>query len=386
MRGLPRPLLLSVRNTFRRTGRLALTLATLSLGGAIFISIFGLRSTLNSALERTFGYTLADVNVNLASPQRIEQLAAFLRDVPGVVVLEGWSFAQAQVLDAGGEGGLDVQIIAPPAASELIQPSLIAGRWLLPADQNALVVGNHYLKLRPSTQVGDRVQLRIDQREYAFQIVGIYEMAGSPNVPMVFANYEYLACVTNRTGLVSSLRIVADRGDAARQVEVQRALEARLHELGLPASVQTGYQTTGQQSRPARILIALLLAMAVLIALVGGLGLTGAMSLNVLERTREIGVLRAVGALSRDVFGIVLAEGMCIRPGELDARRALAAAHPPARPGGGYGLAELAAAVRFLPGRSVAVAGGRAAALRPGEPAPGAQRGAPDGARRLAYE
>jgi putative ABC transport system permease protein len=52
--------------------------------------------------------------------------------------------------------------------------------------------------------------------------------------------------------------------------------------------------------------------MAVMIAVVGGLGLMGTMSINVLERTREIGVMRAVGASNLDIQSIVIVEGMVI--------------------------------------------------------------------------
>ena len=55
-----------------------------------------------------------------------------------------------------------------------------------------------------------------------------------------------------------------------------------------------------------------LLIMAVLLAVVGGLGLMGTMSINVLERTREIGVLRAIGASNGAVLRIVIAEGVLI--------------------------------------------------------------------------
>ncbi len=60
------------------------------------------------------------------------------------------------------------------------------------------------------------------------------------------------------------------------------------------------------------ILIILLLIMAFLLALVGGLGLMGTMSINVIERTREIGVLRALGASNRSVSWVFIREGVMI--------------------------------------------------------------------------
>jgi putative ABC transport system permease protein len=60
------------------------------------------------------------------------------------------------------------------------------------------------------------------------------------------------------------------------------------------------------------IVVAFLVLMALLLAAVGGLGLTTTMSINVLERVREIGVLRAIGASNVSVRKIVLLEGIAI--------------------------------------------------------------------------
>jgi putative ABC transport system permease protein len=60
------------------------------------------------------------------------------------------------------------------------------------------------------------------------------------------------------------------------------------------------------------IVVAILILMALLLAAVGGLGLTTTMSINVMERIREIGVLRAIGASNTSVWQIILSEGIVI--------------------------------------------------------------------------
>ena len=54
----------------------------------------------------------------------------------------------------------------------------------------------------------------------------------------------------------------------------------------------------------------MLLALAIIVAIVGGIGLMGALSISVVERTKEIGVLRAVGARSRTIMGMFVMEGI----------------------------------------------------------------------------
>ena len=60
------------------------------------------------------------------------------------------------------------------------------------------------------------------------------------------------------------------------------------------------------------VVVAFLILMALLLAAVGGLGLTTTMSINMMERVREVGVLRAIGASNVSVRQIVLAEGIAI--------------------------------------------------------------------------
>ena len=76
--------------------------------------------------------------------------------------------------------------------------------------------------------------------------------------------------------------------------------------------MEAGHSLTATTANGLNILTAFLLIMALLTAVVGSIGLTGTMSMNVLERTREIGIIRAIGASDRAVINLVMAEGMLI--------------------------------------------------------------------------
>ena len=73
-----------------------------------------------------------------------------------------------------------------------------------------------------------------------------------------------------------------------------------------------GLATLDTVSESLDILVTFLLIMALLTATVGSMGLTGTMGMNVLERTREIGIMRSIGAVDRIISLTVMIEGMVI--------------------------------------------------------------------------
>ena len=142
-------MLISLRNTFRRKGRLALTLITLTLGGAIFIATFNVQGSLNSYIGRIGQYFLADVNVTLDSSERISEIEAAIKAVPGVKAVEGWAFARGEMVMPDGSTGEAVSVLAPPAGSQLVVPMVQEGRWIEPGDQNAIALNERFHEIYP---------------------------------------------------------------------------------------------------------------------------------------------------------------------------------------------------------------------------------------------
>lgn len=313
VRSLPRPLLLSLRNVFRRKGRLALTLGTLILGGSIFIAVFNLRTSLNIASTESMGYFLSNVNVFFSRAYRIEQIEALLNDVPGVIDIEGWAASEGRFLSADEETSEEIIISAPPAGSQLIRPVITEGRWLVPEDQNAIVVSNHLIKKRPDLKVGDEVVIKTNGKKSTWRVVGICTIAGQIPIPLIYTNKEYLEKLQDAVNMVSEFHITTTPQDGATQKLVAQIIEAKLNQQKLQVSkITTGQETSNRLLVLINLLVVMLLTMAVLIAAVGGLGLTSMMSQNVFERTREIGIMRAIGAGDLSIQQIVIAEGAVI--------------------------------------------------------------------------
>jgi putative ABC transport system permease protein len=315
IRGLPRPLLLSLRNTFRRRGRLVLTLFTLTLGGAVFIATFSAQRSLADYIDQIGRYFLADVNVTLKQPARIDEVERLIQSVPGVQAVEAWAASNAELVMPDGSIGEQFSLIGPPAGSKLVEPVLLEGRWLIPGDQNAITLNERFHELFPNLQTGDTLTARIDGQNVDLVVVGFFQMAGKSGGFLSYTTYDFLARQIHMANRANTFRVTSTR--PAMTLDDQNALgktiEARLNDANYSvAQIEAGHSLTATTANGLNILTAFLLVMALLTAVVGSIGLAGTMSMNVLERTREIGIIRAIGASDKAVINMVMVEGLLI--------------------------------------------------------------------------
>jgi putative ABC transport system permease protein len=204
-----------------------------------------------------------------------------------------------------------VRLTGVPAGSAIFEPRIIAGRSLQPGDGRAILVNNR-LVAEEGVQVGDTITLRIDGDTSDWTVVGAYL---SLNVlqDTCFVPREALARETHTRGQGASVKVLAAQGDLVSQQRLIASLTEAFEANNVEVSDSWSASQQWQESQSAfSVLIYLLLAMATLVALVGSIGLMSAMSINVVERTREIGVMRAIGATAATIVGVFVVEGVLV--------------------------------------------------------------------------
>ncbi len=316
---IDRGLLMALRNSLRRRGRLLLTLALLSSAGAMFISSLNVRRASEQHLIDAAADRHHDLETILVKPAPVLQVKAIVLAVPGVARIESWRRTTAARARADG---LEIERVYPDGAhgtlsvaaaeegTALLKLHLLEGRWLAAGETGSAVLNSAALEFFPGVKIGDRVALASRGRTVDLRIVGIarQHMTGATAyvTPASFASFGELA-------QSDDYRIAMTAHDDGSIARVSQEVEAAL----LAAGIKTRLNITETMLRKDvdghfDLLIAAMLFIAILMGLVGAFGLGSAMGSNVAERSREFGIMRSIGATPGVVLRNVLCEGLFI--------------------------------------------------------------------------
>lgn len=311
---ISRPTGMALRNTFRRRGRLIRTLAALSLGGAVFITVMTLSASLYTTLDESIASQQYDLEVLFGQSYRDRRVEQDVLAAPNITGVESLLRAQAFPVQADGSTGELINLRALPADTALLSPRMVGGTWLQPADARGLVLSTNYKTKVPSAKIGDPVTLQISDQNYEWHISGFVEEFLPPSSPSIaYVNLADYTQAIGGVGRADTLRVATVGHDPIAHAAAASALEARLTERGYNLRlIRSRSADRAILSDRFTILTSVLSLMAGIIGIVGGLGLAGTMSINVLERTREIGIMRAVGATDGAVQQVVIVEGLSI--------------------------------------------------------------------------
>ncbi len=254
LKWLSRPLLISLRNTFRRKRRLLLTLFTLTIGGAIFIGVFNVQKSLNGFMAMTEKYFIADVTLNFDRPYRVDEIRQVVMGIPEVQYVEGWSFLSADIIRPDNSVADYLTVLAPPVDSKLIAPVMLEGRWLQPGDTTAITVSEAIWSLYPDLKPGDQLKLKINGQYDEWTVVGIFRFLNRNQI-IAYATYDYVSKLINLPNQSFSYRIVTNKHTLAYQEQMSATIDSYLRNLGYHVSeTQAGLATMQTASESLAIL------------------------------------------------------------------------------------------------------------------------------------
>lgn len=307
-------------NLFRRKGRLLLTQSVLIIAGVMFLVLMSLIASVNLTLDNEMERSRYAVRLGFTRDQPEQRVIELAKSVAGTQQVELWQRLPMELSKDGAalrqKGSLGAQLLSAPAATQMYRPLIENGRWLQAADagQRVLVISADTAELN-GIKVGDSVKIRLGPVTLDWRVIGAYRwLAGSGYaVEPVYAPLETVREITHDRKTASFALLKATIAGLTEEVGYLQALKQKFRANGIQLDVYTTLAKLEQRQyarNQFNPVIATLLGLASMIATVGGIGLSGALAIGVLQRIREIGVLRAIGAPSKAIFRLFLMEGL----------------------------------------------------------------------------
>lgn len=306
---------LAIQNTFRRRGRLTLTVVALSVGGAVLLTALNLYRGIERAMDFNLAQRGDNIDLRLLRPLPADSLLQITESVPGVTYTEAWGSALASVeLDAQPESGpaigsIRYSVMAAPKGSRYWHPIVTAGTLPNPDKAGVLIVSKGMQGRLPGLKLGATATLLAGGKRLPVRVSTIIEEIAEPALYTTSATLTQLLGRPNLAGprLAGALRVETKMG---QQNDVSGSLEEALVSRGAyPVVAMTNAILRQSMLDHIVILLICLSSAAIAVLLVGALGMGTSLSLNIIERWREIGVIRAMGGVNASIFRLLLTEG-----------------------------------------------------------------------------
>ena len=311
-----------LRELSRRRLRTTLTILGITIGIWALVVFSSMANKINGYVDSGGDYYVGKITVSDASTGGIGvgvvpmdlSVADEIRAMPGVAAVSPQIQVPYEEVEFSGFGMPKIITGSVAGSDQGLDKSGIAvaqGRLLAADDEGSRVV---VLGSDLARDLGVVIGSPIDLRGVSFEVVGILEPTlSSPDttamVPLAEAQELFiatlpptLAAALNPATLASS--IIVFPADGTDEVALAGAIDA------LPANVSTMTSADFEQQVGSTTLIfnAIIIGVAVISLVVGGLSVINTMAMSVTERTREIGIKRAIGGSRRRIVRELVAE------------------------------------------------------------------------------
>ena len=314
IRGVPRVVQMGIRNAFRRKGRSISTLLQVAFAVAVVIAMLNLGAALTTVTLRAYDIWTWDLSTTVADnptdPMTVDK-TALIEGIEGVKSAEPVYYALAEINDR------TVAFSGYVQDTEMLDNSVTLtkngqGRWWTPEEAKAnarvVVIGDALSKFE-DVELGDTVELMTATGPRKFEVIGI-DAAFMNNGQFIYAPLETVQDVLQKGDAVNGFYMRTDSEAHDAIDATSRRVTDELEVLGYRVDVTVNYVATEQNVAQNKTLSSLFLMVSFIVVLIVLIGLMSTLVMNILDRTTEIGMLRCIGAQSKDVRRVFSSEGL----------------------------------------------------------------------------
>jgi len=307
---LSRNFAMALRNTLRRKKRLAITMVAMALGVAIFSTGFNVQQSIKNLLSDARNSLRYDVVVALTNQIPKEQALKYFAGIKNVNRIETWNGGRGEMESLVVATDKGSGIVALPYNTDLLAFRVLEGRWLNSPTEPEIVMNQEAAIIYNRPTVGNSLTLKIKGKSLTVKLVGIVEEFEKPKIYMDKNLYDSFS---NPNHYINSLVFVAND----RSYDNVLALKRNIEKAIAPSDLQILYVMSQAErvnilADHLKIILVTIVFFASLVLVVSAIGMASATSINIMERTREIGILRAIGATPKTIYNLFVSEGMIV--------------------------------------------------------------------------
>jgi putative ABC transport system permease protein len=304
---LPRTAQIGLRNVGRRKRRSLATVVIVALATGNLLASMGMSAAATKTTETEWGDHLEDVRIWTGGEPLDARAEEAIRSVPGVEEV------QAALVNDVTLKGEEAFIWAVPS-DPLFRYRIAEGRWFTAEEDEAaepVAVIERNLARVTGVAVSDTVSLDTAAGPVELRVIGVADNQ-QENGTVLFVPLTTVRSLLELPAGATTYWIKTESSDEAFVDRTTTAVEDELAALGYEVGTEITYVAERDNVAENQTITTTIAILGFLIVLMSLVGLANAVTTNVLERTREIGVLRCIGARARDVRRIFATEGVAL--------------------------------------------------------------------------
>jgi putative ABC transport system permease protein len=304
VRFLPRTMQLGLRGVGRRKRRSFATTLIVALAVGNLLAVLALATAATETTRTSWDDHLEDVRIWTSGSAPFDRRAErAIRSTPGVASIQP---ALVKDVELAGEEAVVWGVRRRP----LFRHRVSDGRWFTGGEERArarVLVIERNIARSTGTRVGDRVTLTTAGGAASFRVVGVADNQQE------YGTALFMPLTTTRALLrepgATTYWVKTRSPDHALVDRTSTLIEMRLAALGYEVGTQIKYVAKRDEIAANKTVTTSIAVLGFLVIAISMVGLANAMTMSVIERTREIGVMRCIGARARDVRRIFASEG-----------------------------------------------------------------------------